>query len=455
MKTFLSIIEKVNNYINGIVWGPIMLIFFMFIGVMFTIRLKWFQLTNLNLWFKNTVVTLFKKKQKSKDAKGISSFQAMTTALAGAIGTGNIVGVATAISLGGPGAVFWMWVASFFGMMTIFAENVLGVKYREKNKNGEWVGGPMYYIEKGLNNKFMAVLFSIFCILATLGMGNMTQANSIAGALYECFYIDKRISGIILSIMIASIIFGGTNKIASFSEKIVPFMAFFYISGGIIVIVYNFKLLPIVTKDIFSQALNFRSFFSGGCGYMTFKAIKYGIARGVFSNEAGLGSSPIIYSAAETNESVVQGMWGIFQVFFDTIIGCSITAFCILLSGAIYNGYSGIALSIASFEDVFGVFGGIFVSIAIIMFAFATIIGWSYYGEKSLEYLAGLRCIPIYKCVYILIAAIACVMDLNLVWSISDTFNGLMAIPNLIALLLLSNEVISETKQYKSNIKCK
>ena len=188
---------------------------------------------------------------------------------------------------------------------------------------------------------------------------------------------------------------------------------------------------------------------------MTFKAIKYGIARGVFSNEAGLGSSPIIYSAAETNEPVVQGMWGIFQVFFDTIIGCSVTAFCILLSGAIYNGYSGIALSIASFEDVFGVFGGIFVSIAIIMFAFATIIGWSYYGEKSLEYLAGLKCIPIYKCVYILIAAFACVMDLNLVWSISDTFNGLMAIPNLIALLLLSNEVISETKKYKSNIKCK
>ena len=456
MDKFLEVVELVNNYINNIVWGPIMLIFFLFIGFMFTIRLGWFQILHIGLCFKTTIATLFNKnKDNEGDSKSISSFQAMTTALAGAIGTGNIVGVATAITLGGPGSIFWMWIASFFGMMTIFAENVLGIKYRQKNKNGEWVGGPMYYMEKGLKNKFMATVFSIFCIMATLGMGNMAQANSIAGAMSESFFIDKRFTGLVLAILVGVIIFGGTQKIASFSEKIVPFMALFYITGGLVVIVYNHKLLPTVINDIFRGAFNFKSIFGGACGYTFFMSIKYGIARGVFSNEAGLGSSPIIYAAADTNEPVVQGMWGIFQVFFDTMVGCTITALCILLSGAVHYGYTGIALSVSAFENVFGIYGNIFVSISIIMFAFATIVGWSYYGEKSLEYLAGTRYTLIYKAFYTVIVAFACVMDINFVWSISDTFNGLMAIPNLIALLLLSKEVVNETNKYKSKLEIK
>ena len=423
-----------------------MLVFFMLVGIMFSIRLKFFQIVKLKLWVKSTILTLFTKQDKK--SSGISSFQAMTTALAGSIGTGNIVGVATAITLGGPGSIFWMWIAAFFSMMTIFAENVLGMLYREKNLKGQWVGGPMYYIEKGLKSKWLAVIFSVTCILATFGMGNMTQANSISTALNDSFNIEPRISGIIISILSAIIILGGTSRITHFTEKIVPFMALFYIVGGLIIIFYNKSNLPAAIKNIFINAFNFKAISSGGTGFIISKSIKYGISRGVFSNEAGLGSSPIIYSAADENEPIVQGMWGIFQVFFDTIIGCSITALCILTSGPIDYKMDSVALSISAFSSVFGRYGSIFVSFSIIMFAFATIIGWSYYGEKGLEYIFKGKYITIYKSFYIILILFGSVMDLNLVWDLSDTFNGLMAIPNLIALLILSNQVIKAYNQY-------
>lgn len=443
----LFYIKSINDIVNSVVWGPPMLLFFLLVGIYFSIRLKFFQLFNFNLWIKNTLGSLLKPRNKNA-AGSISPFQALTTALAGSIGTGNIVGVATAITLGGPGAIFWMWIASFFSMMTIFAENILGIRYRKKNRNGEWVGGPMYYIEQGLHQKWLAVFFAVACILSTFGMGNMTQANSIAQASKEIFNTEPRITALITAAIVGCVIFGGVKRIASVSEYVVPFMAIFYSVGGIIVIIFNIKFLPEVMKSIMSQAINLSSVIGGTSGYIMMRAVKYGVSRGVFSNEAGLGSSPIIYSAAETDEATVQGMWGIFQVFFDTIVGCSITALCILCSGANDGTKDGVELSIAAFYSVFGRYGSIFVGISIIMFALATLIGWSYYGEKSLEYLTGGAGMPIFKAVYIVVILFGSVIDLRLVWDISDTFNGLMAIPNLAAILYLSNEVVCETKSY-------
>lgn len=454
MDKLLEKFKYINDIVSEFVWGPYMLLFLLFIGVFFTIRSKFFQITNFDLCLKNTVGTIFKKdKTKKKDKpREISAFQAMTTALAGAIGTGNIVGVATAITLGGPGSIFWMWVSAIFGMMTICAENILGVKYRTKNSKGENVGGPMYYIEYGLKQKWLAVLFSVFCIFATLGMGNMTQANSIAGTMKDTFSFDPRYTGIILCILTSLIIFGGVKRIAEFTEKAVPLMAIFYIVGGLIVIIFNIQNLPSVFKNIILNAFSFKSATGGTIGFAASKAMKYGISRGVFSNEAGLGSSPIVYSASSERNPVVQGMWGIFQVFFDTIIGCSVTAFCILSSGITIDDKNGIEISNAAFESIFGKFGCVFITISITLFAFSTIISWSFYGEKSLEYIVGDKYNMVFKAVYIIIILFASVIDLNLVWELSDTFNGLMAIPNLIALLFLSKEVIFEIKKYKKQI---
>lgn len=455
MQNLLDLIEKINVVVNNIVWGPVMLAFLMFVGVYFSIRLRWFQLVHVKLWIKKTVGEICNnsaKKQKSSNG-GISSFQAMTTALAGSIGTGNIVGVATAITLGGPGSVFWMWAASIVGMMTIFAENILGMKYRCKNSKGQPVGGPMYYIERGLGKRWLAVFFSIACTLAAFGMGNMAQSNSIAGALNQMVGIEPRYSGIIVASLVLVIIFGGVNRIAKVTEKVVPFMSMFYIVGGLVVIFSNATIIPEVFSKIFKSAFDFKCVIGGVGGFGVYKAMKYGISRGVFSNEAGLGSSPIIYAAVDEEEPVVQGMWGIFQVFFDTILGCTITALCILCTGVVEQGKDGVELSISAFESVFGNWGATFVSISIILFAFSTLVGWSYYGERAVEYITSDWGVVIYKAVYIVIIMFGSVMNLRLVWDISDTFNGLMAIPNLIALMFLSNEIIKEVKEYKSRNK--
>lgn len=449
----LGFVERANHVVNAVVWGPLMLALIIFVGVMFSVRLRFFQIFKCKLWLQQTFGSLFNK-ENLKDGKkdGITPFQAVSTALASAIGTGNVVGVATAITLGGPGAVFWMWIAAFFGMMTTFAENVLGLKYRTVNELGEKVGGPMYYIEKGLGQRWMACFFAFACILASFGMGNMTQANSIAASLKKSFNLSPEVVGLVLAAIIGCIIFGGVKRISQVSAKIVPFMTIFYILGGLVVIVAHAKNLPKALFDIISGAFNRRSVSGGATGFIMSNAIKYGISRGVFSNEAGLGSSPIVHAASNEIEPVNQGMWGIFQVFVDTILVCSITALCILTSGVTPEDKDGAMLSAQAFSSTFGGFGEKFVAISISLFAFATIVGWSYYGERCVEYLSNRKNILIYKAVYILFVMFGSVMKLDLVWGISDTFNGLMAFPNLIALVLLSGEVVRAARTYLAHV---
>ncbi len=410
------------------------------IGIFYTFKLKFFQIRNFKYWWNETFMSIFRKNNGERGKGKISPFQAMATALAGAIGTGNIVGVAGAISLGGAGSIFWMWVAAVFGMATIFAENVLGVKYREK-RNGKYVGGPMYYIEKGLHCKWAAVVFAVICTVAALGMGNMTQANSVAGALNEGFGISPQISGIVIAAAVGVVIIGGIERIAALTEKLVPTMAVLYILAAVTVIVINFRQIPTAFCKIFTEAFDLRCVAGGFMGYGMSRAIKYGISRGVFSNEAGLGSSPIVHAAADTDDPYRQGMWGMFQVFTDTIVLCTLMALCIITTDL--DGYQldGIALSTAAFEGALGIIGKIFISLSIILFAFATLVSWCYYGEKSLEYLTGGKYIGAYRFIYTLTAYIGSIMSISLVWDISDTLNGLMAIPNLAALILLSKEV--------------
>ncbi len=417
-----------------------MLLLFLGAGVFFTVKLHGFQLFGFRIWWKNTVVSAFRSRGTKSKAESISPFQAMATVLAGSVGTGNIVGVANAIALGGAGAVFWMWIAAFFGMATVFAENVLGVKYREK-RNGKYVGGPMYYIEKGLGCKRLAVIFAVFCTFAALGMGNMTQGNSAAGALENAFGIPVRISGIILACIVGAVIFGGIGRIAGFTERLVPVMTLIYVFGVMIVIICNISEVPNAFARIVKDAFDFRTASGGLFGYGTSQAVRYGISRGVFSNEAGLGTSPIVHAAADTDDPYKQGMWGIFQVFVDTIVLCTLMALCILTTGSDQSGLDGIELSTLAFESVLGRYGGFFISVSIILFAFGTLISWSYYGEKGLEYLSGGRFIKQYRSVYVLFTYIGCVMGISVVWEISDILNGLMALPNLAAVILLSKKV--------------
>ncbi|MBR2176521.1 MAG: sodium:alanine symporter family protein [Clostridia bacterium] len=433
-------IEKINSLINGIVWGPFMLSILLGIGIFYTIKLKFFQVRHFKVWWRLTFLSMFDKSSRKGEKGKISPFQAMATALAGAIGTGNIVGVASAIALGGAGAIFWMWIAAVFGMATIYAENVLGMKYRTQ-KNGKYVGGPMYYIEKGLGQKWLAVIFAVICTVAALGMGNMTQANSVAGALKNGFGISPEISGIIIAIAVGIIIFGGIDRIAALTEKLVPFMAVLYMLASAAVIIINIKAVPAALERIFTEAFDLRSAAGGFMGYGMARALKYGISRGVFSNEAGLGSSPIVHAAADSSDPCRQGMWGMFQVFMDTIVLCTLMALCILTTQSDVSSLDGIAVSTKAFESVLGNGGKIFISLSIVLFAFATLVSWSYYGEKSLEYLVGTKPITIYRIFYAAAAYAGSVMSISLVWDISDTLNGLMAVPNLAALILLSKEI--------------
>lgn len=450
MEGFVKQVTDLNKLVNDFVWGPVMIAFLMLVGVYFTIGTGFFQIRKFGLWMNETLFAIFRNKEvhNKRDPHAISQFQALSTALAGTIGTGNIVGVATAIVSGGTGAVFWMWVSAFLGMMTKYAENVLGNHYRYKNEKGAWVGGPMIYIERGLHCKWLAVLFSLFCLIASFGIGNMTQANSIAGALSASLGIAPLATGIVISLVIGLVILGGLKRIASVTEKLVPFMALFYITGGVYILIVNHKAIPAAFASIFANAFSFEAVGGGVGGYVIMQAIRYGVARGIFSNEAGLGSSVIVNSASNVKEPVQQGMWGIFEVFADTIIVCTITALTILTTGAAEIGLEGAALSIEAFSHGFGAFGAVFITVAIACFAFSTMLGWSYYGERALEYLCGLKPLILYKLLFIGMACVGCVTNLKLVWDISDTFNGLMAIPNLIAIVFLSGKVFSITRDY-------
>lgn len=463
MEQVIKTIEEVNGVLNGFIWGPYMLIFFLLVGAMFTIRTGFFQITQFKNWIDVTFLNVFRDRKvlKTDDKHSISQFQSLCTALAATIGTGNIAGVATAIALGGPGAVFWMWLSAFLGMMTNYAENTLGIKYRYRNERGDWVGGAMIYIERGLHCKWLAVIFSVFCFLASFGIGNMTQANSIASGLSDSFGVPTYITAVVVMFFVALVIVGGIKRIASVTEKIVPFMAVFYILGGLVVILMHADKVSGAFAMIFTEAFNFKAAGGGVLGYGIATAMKRGISRGVFSNEAGLGSSVMVHSASDVEEPVIQGMWGVFEVFADTIVVCTITCLTILTSG-VYNmeGYltaiaeggenavvSGTTLTANAFATVIP-YGDRFVAIAIMMFAFSTILGWSYYGERAVEYLFGIQGILPYKIVFVIVIFFGCTGSLSLVWDIADTLNGFMSVPNLIAVSLLSGEVVKMTKEY-------
>lgn len=445
--------EQWNTMLHDLIWGPWMLIVFLGTGLYFSIGTKFFQFRGFKIWMKWTFGSMLRGKDRGreKEGKSITQFQSLCTALAGTLGTGNIAGVATALTAGGPGAIFWMWVSAFVGMMTNFAEKTLGIVFRYRQKNGEWMGGPMVYMEQGLHSRILAVSFAILCILASFGMGNMTQAHSVAEAIKVSFGGNSLVIGICIAILLACVILGGIGRIASVTEKLVPFMAIGYTIGAVIVITICSKNIIPAFAQIMEGAFSVRSASGGILGYGIKRAMMIGISRGIFSNEAGLGSSVIVHAASDVKEPVIQGFWGIQEVFLDTIVMCTLTALVILTTG-VYDGLGnidGIVLTTRAFEVVFGTQGASFISISVIVFGFATLVGWSYYGVKCVEYLFGEKWIPLYQGIYCGSTVIGCTMQLQTVWNLADNLNGLLAIPNLIAILLLSKYVFREIKQFE------
>ncbi len=467
MEKVTNVIANVNSAINGVVWGIPMLILIIGTGIFMTVGMKFFQITRIKYWMNETFLAIFKKKHVTahtgKDEASISQFQALSTALAATIGVGNIAGVAGAIITGGAGAVFWMWVSALFGMMTNYSENVLGIYYRRKNAKDEWSGGAMYYLQDGLKNKKflkvfakpLAILFSIFCVFASFGIGNMTQVHEIASSLNDTFSIPPIATGIIIAVIAALVILGGIKAIGNVAEKIVPFMACAYILGTIIVLIINFTSIPAVFGAIISNAFGLRPIAGATVGLMIKQAMTMGFKRGVFSNEAGLGSSVMVHSASNVKEPIIQGMWGIFEVFFDTIIVCTLTAFTVLCSGLIdlstgevLTASTGASLVSEALSEGLGSLAGGFVAIAVCLFAFTTVLGWSFYGTKSCEYLFGTKATIVYKVIFVVCIVFGATMSFDLAWAIADTLNALMAIPNLIGVLCLSGTVFALTKNY-------
>ena len=466
-----------NSTINDFVWGNGMWLL-LFAGLLTTLITGVFQVRKIGHWMKETLGSLFKKDVSGHvKGKSISQFQALCTALAATIGVGNIAGVATAITLGGPGAVFWMWVAAFLGMMTNYSENVLGIFYRRKNENGEWSGGAMYYLQDGLGKKkgckhigkILAVLFSIFAILASFGIGAMGQINKIvvnivsafdvpslsSQILYEGVSLYHVIIGVVLLVIAALIILGGLKRIANFAEKVVPFMVVLFIIGSIVIIGVNYKLVGTAFGAIFKFAFTLPAFVGAAGGTIIKTVVTQGCKRGVFSNEAGLGSSVMVHSNSNVVEPVRQGLWGIFEVFADTMIVCTMTALVVLTSGFIDLGtgapvgeLSDATLVAKSFSNVFGPAGEGFIAIAILLFAFTTVLGWDHYGTKAWEYLFGTKSTKVYKVIHLVTILCGALLTSSLAWDISDTFNGLMMVPNLIGVITLSGLVTKITKNY-------
>ena len=453
MSFFINLEEVLKN-IDGIVWGPPLLILLVGTGIYFTFKLNFIQMFKLPLAIK--YLFLNDDDKSDNEAKGeVSSFAALCTALSATIGTGNIVGVATAIATGGPGALFWMWVAAFFGMATKYAEGVLAIKYREVDENGEMSGGPMYYIEKGVGNKFLANMFAFFGIaVALLGIGTFGQVNSISKAALISFNIPIWFTAIIITILVTLVTLGGIKRISNVAEKIVPTMAILYIIGALLVLICNFKAIPSAITLIIKSAFNPSAALGGTTGITISLAIQIGIGRGVFSNEAGLGSAPIAAAAAKTKYPVKQGLISMTGTFIDTIIICTMTGLAILLTGSFNSGLEGAAMTTFAFENglPFAIIGKYIVNIGLIFFAFTTIIGWNYYGERCIQYLIGIKGIKFYKIIFIALVGVGPFLSLNLVFIIADIVNGLMALPNLIGLIKLRNIVISETNNFFENI---
>ena len=467
MDHVVQTVTEVNNSVNGFVWGMPMLIMLVGTGILMTLLTKAFQLTKFRYWMKHTIGGIFTNKHvtahTAKEDKSISQFQSLCTALAATIGTGNISGVAAAIATGGPGSVFWMWIVAIFGMMTNYSENVLGIYYRRKNKDGEWCGGAMYYLKDGLGSfpgykkigAVLAVLFSVFCVVASFGIGNMSQINSIAVNMQQAFSIPMWVTGVCLMVVAALVVVGGLKRIAAVTEKLVPFMALIYIIGTVVVVLMNASRIGPAFAIIFKCAFTGRAAFGGVVGATVKDAVTWGMKRGVFSNEAGLGSSVMVHSNSNVKEPVMQGMWGIFEVFADTIVVCSLTALTVLTSGlvdletgAMLTTTEKTAMVAEAFELSFGKFGAWFIAIAVLLFAFSTVLGWSHYGTKAFEYLFGTKAAIGYKIAFVAFIIVGATMSLDLAWDLSDTFNGLMAIPNLIGVISLSSLVYRITANY-------
>ena len=431
------------NYVSGFIWGPFTLILILGTGIFLSLGLKGFTLTYIAVAFKQ----LFSKEEDSSSGE-ISSFQSLTTALSATVGTGNIAGVATAIFVGGPGAIFWMWVSAVFGMATKFAEAFLAIKYREKNELGETIGGPMYYIKNGLTSKFIvfAYLFATAGMIAALGIGNGVQVNSVSQVINNEFGFSTFSIGIVIAILVALVILGGIKSIGNITSKLVPVMSLVYILGGLLIIILNAEQVGYVFNLIVTSAFTTTAATGGFAGATVWMALRYGVARGVFSNEAGLGSSPIAHAAAKTNNPVKQGMISMLEPLIDTLIVCTITAFIILMSNQWVGEINGAVLTVASFENLLAN-GKYIVIFGLILFSFSTIIGWSYYGEKCVEFLFGSGVIIYYRILWIVIIPVAASVELNLMWLIADIMNGLMSIPNLIALILLAPVIFRQTSE--------
>ncbi|AMA71528.1 MULTISPECIES: alanine/glycine:cation symporter family protein [Aneurinibacillus] len=440
----MDALAKLLDKINGYVWGMPTLILLAGTGLLLTVRLRGLQFTKLGY----ALSLAFGRKQDKTSEGDINHFQALMTALAATIGIGNIAGVATAITTGGPGAIFWMWLTALFGMATKYSEAILAVKYRVKGKNGEYSGGPMYYLEHGLGKKWLAVLFSLFGICASFGIGNMVQANSVAEAVKINFSVPPVITGIALAVLTAFVILGGVQKIGQVTGVLVPFMAIFYITAGVVIILVHIEHVPDAIAAILSGAFNGTAAAGGFLGATVAQAIQMGVARGVFSNEAGLGSAPIAAAAAKTDSPAKQALVSMTGTFIDTIIVCSITGLALVTTGVWEMGKTGVEATTLAFRSVFGSTGSVILAVSIILFAYSTILGWAYYGTKCIEYLLGRKAVCYYQAIFIIVIAFGSALKLHIVWTFSDIANGLMAIPNLIGLIGLSAVVVAETRRF-------
>ena len=469
-ENIISAIEKINDAVNGIVWGWPVIILILGTGILLTVRTKGLQITHFKESLGTTIVPTIKGlgKKKTKDGRlqSVSQFEAFSTAISGTVGTGNIIGVVSAILTGGPGAVFWMWVSAFFGMVTNYSENVLGLYYRKKDKNGNLSGGAFYYIAYGLKWKWLGYLAAIFCSFAAIGMSGV-QTNKISGTLAEAFAratnsqsteTVRLIVGIVVAVITAVVIIGGIKRIGKVASMLVPFMSLLFIVMALIAIFMNVKNIPNAFALIFSKAFNFKAAGGGILGYSFSQVIKKGMARGVFSNEAGLGSSVIAHSASETREPVKQGLWGVFEVFFDSFVICTLTAIMFLTTFDLKTlalDKEDSVMSMTMFSTSFGGFGTAVFSIILPLFAFTTVIAWSYYGEKAVDFVFNRvkeekrkYIVTAFKVLYVILIALSSTIHSDLIWAIDDTFNGLMAIPNLICLIALSGLVVKITKNY-------
>ncbi|MDA3945369.1 MAG: sodium:alanine symporter family protein [Helicobacteraceae bacterium] len=432
--------------VNGFVWGPVMLFLILGTGLYLTLGLRFLPVRLIPEGFR----LIWKGRKEGKEEGEISPFNALMTSLSATIGTGNIAGVATAIFMGGPGAMFWMWVAAFLGMATKYSEAVLAVNYREKDEEGNHVGGPMFYIKNGLgdNWKWLAFLFALFASIASFGIGNTIQANSVSDVLESSFGIPELYSGIVLALLVGLVLIGGIKRIAHVAGAVVPFMAIAYVASGLLIIALNISAIPSAIETIIISAFTPSAAMGGFAGASVWAALQFGVARGIFSNEAGLGSAPIAHAAAKTRSAVRQGLVAMMGTFIDTIVICSITGLAIVVTGAYMSGESGASLSMLAFSKALPYGGEYVVTLGLIVFAFTTLVGWSFYGEKSVYYIFGHKAIVPFRILWVLVIPFGSMMDLKFIWLLADTLNALMAVPNLIAIALLSPVIFMLTKEY-------